>query len=430
MVEPVSAQIPGYSPQYQWYRGSVALADDGRITGSRTSELTIRNVRQGDIGEDYYCVVTGLCGSQTSQVGGLFVGEVTVVRGPQDVRVCVGQDAVLSVQVTSNIPGAVYSYRWMKDGQELSDGGVYSGTGTNVLTIRGVGQSEGGQYTVEVVANPGGAVASASGRVEVDEAPVITVEPEDVAVCEGQVAQMRVGASGGGLRYQWYVGGAALPGATEAQIEQTVVGAMDGLRVRCVVSNDCGEVSSREAVLTVKRQPVIVEQPVGGEVDRGRGIELRVVAEGEGLEYQWKKDGQAIAGATGSVYRIDNFSSSDVGVYVVEVRNECGVVVSSDVRVVLSAVEAEAMAAGYGLRVSPQPAQEQAMVMVHGPVGSAVVVEIVDVSGRVVGQVWRGQLGSGEQVVTTDVSRLASGVYRCVLRSGTYRLSAPFVIVR
>ncbi|MCS7001205.1 MAG: immunoglobulin domain-containing protein, partial [Candidatus Kapabacteria bacterium] len=167
-----------YSPQYQWYRGTVALRDDGRITGTTTSELTIRNVRQGDIGEDYYCVVTGLCGSQTSQVGGLYVGQVEIVRGPQDVRVCEGQEAVLSVQVSSNIPDAVYSYRWYKDGQVLEDGGVYSGTGTSVLRIVGARQAESGQYTVEVVASPGGAVASASAQVVVDRVPVISVEPE------------------------------------------------------------------------------------------------------------------------------------------------------------------------------------------------------------------------------------------------------------
>ncbi|KXB97540.1 MAG: hypothetical protein AA908_06695 [Chlorobi bacterium NICIL-2] len=429
-VEPVSAQIPGYSPQYQWYRGTVALRDDGRITGTTTSELTIRNVRQTDIGEDYYCVVTGLCGTETSQTAGLYVGQVTIVQSPRDVRVCVGQDAVLSVQATSNIAGAVYSYRWYKDGQPLSDGGVYSGTGTNVLRISGAGSAEAGQYTVEVVATPGGAVASASATVSVDAPPVVTSEPADVAVCEGSRAQMSVVASGGGLMYQWYASGAPIPGATDATVEQEVVAAMDGLHVWCVVRNDCGEVTTRQAVVTVKRKPQIVEQPQGGEVSRGGAIELRVVAQGENVRYQWKKDGQAIPGATGSVYRIENFSASDAGQYMVEVSNDCGVVSSSDVTVVLSSVEEEARVAGYGVLVQPQPASERVEVVVSSPAGAMVTVEVVDLSGRVVGQLWQGVVQGTHQRVEADCSQLASGVYRCVLRSGRYRVSTPLVIVR
>jgi hypothetical protein len=429
VVEPVSAQIPGYSPQYQWYRGSVALRDDGRITGTTTSELTIRNVRQSDIGEDYYCVVTGLCGTETSATAGLYVGQVTIEQVPQDVRVCQGQTAVLSVRASSNIPNAVYSYQWYKDGQALSDGGVYSGTGTSVLRIQGARSSDAGRYTVEVVANPGGAVASASAQVSVDEAPVITVEPQDVAVCEGQTASMQVEASGGGLRYQWYAGGAAIPGATGATVEQAVVAAMDGLRLRCVVSNDCGQAESREAVLTVKRAPQIVEQPQGGQVSVGGTIQLRVVAQGENLRYQWKKDGQPIAGATDAAYEIRNFGSSDAGRYMVEVSNECGTVSSSDVAVVVSSVEEEALAAGYSMEVHPQPVGEHGVVLVGGP-SSAVRVELVDGSGRVVKQLWVGELDGQVRRVEFDASGIASGVYRCVLHAGRYRLSTPIVVVR
>jgi hypothetical protein len=361
----------------------------------------------------------------------LYVGQVTIVQSPRDVRVCVGQDAVLSVQATSNIAGAVYSYRWYKDGQPLSDGGVYSGAGTNVLRISGAGNAEAGQYTVEVTANPGGAVASASAQVSVDEAPAITGEPQDVTVCDGQSAAMSIQASGGGLRYQWYAGGAAIPGATQATIEQTVVAAMNGLRVRCVVSNDCGQASSREAVVTVKTAPQIVEQPQGGMVDRGGTVRLRVVAQGENVRYQWKKDGQAIPGATGAEYEIANFGSSDAGRYVVEVSNECGTVTSSDVDVVLSSVEEEALAAGYRLTVQPQPIGDVGIVSIGGPVGSSVEVVLYDGSGRRVMVVWRGVVGgSGMHQVQFGATELASGVYRCVLESGRYRLSVPLTVVR
>ncbi|MCS7000189.1 MAG: T9SS type A sorting domain-containing protein, partial [Candidatus Kapabacteria bacterium] len=113
-----------------------------------------------------------------------------------------------------------------------------------------------------------------------------------------------------------------------------------------------------------------------------------------------------------------------------EVSNECGTVVSSDVQIALSSVEEDALAAGYWLRVHPQPMGSEGVVEVRGPVGSVVRVEIVDISGRVVLEVWRGELGSGLQRIALDVTMLPAGVYRCVLQSGKYRLSTPVVVVR
>lgn len=47
----------GPSLRYQWFIGSLALRDDGRITGSRSPTLTVRRVQTTDE-EDYYCRVS------------------------------------------------------------------------------------------------------------------------------------------------------------------------------------------------------------------------------------------------------------------------------------------------------------------------------------------------------------------------------------
>jgi hypothetical protein len=113
----------------------------------------------------------------------------------------------------------------------------------------------------------------------------------------------------------------------------------------------------------------------------------------------------------------------------VEVSNECGTVSSSDVAVVVSSVEEEALAAGYSMEVRPQPVGEHGVVLVGGP-SSAVRVELVDASGRVVKQLWVGELDGQVRRVEFDASAIASGVYRCVLHAGRYRLSTPIVVVR
>lgn len=45
--------------RYQWFIGSRALSDDGRITGSRSPTLTLRNISVADA-DDYYCRVSML----------------------------------------------------------------------------------------------------------------------------------------------------------------------------------------------------------------------------------------------------------------------------------------------------------------------------------------------------------------------------------
>ena len=52
---------------YQWFRDGVRLSDDGRITGTATSTLTVADVWQADVGR-YSALVLNDCGSTRSQM--------------------------------------------------------------------------------------------------------------------------------------------------------------------------------------------------------------------------------------------------------------------------------------------------------------------------------------------------------------------------
>lgn len=67
----VEVSGPG-SPLYQWRRNGEALVDGGSISGSTTDTLSISPVSRGDAGL-YDCVVTGECGSITSDTARLTV---------------------------------------------------------------------------------------------------------------------------------------------------------------------------------------------------------------------------------------------------------------------------------------------------------------------------------------------------------------------
>lgn len=75
--------------------------------------------------------------------------------------------------------------------------------------------------------------------------------------------------------------------------------------------------------------PAISLQPSGTTSFDGESLVLSVEATGQGpFEYQWNKDGEAIAGATSSTFGIDNASTQDDGDYSVTVTSPTGSITS------------------------------------------------------------------------------------------------------
>lgn len=70
--------------------------------------------------------------------------------------------------------------------------------------------------------------------------------------------------------------------------------------------------------------PVITTQPQPARVIKGVGFSLSVTAVGDGLTYQWRKNGVALSGATDPLYAKPSASSGDVGTYDVVVGNIVG----------------------------------------------------------------------------------------------------------
>ncbi len=163
--------------------------------------------------------------------------------------------------------------------------------------------------------------------------PVITQQPQAVAVCPGGPATLRVAASGTGpLTYQWRRDGLPVPGATQseyavAEVIPSVVGSYD-----CVVSNARGGVASQAASLSLKPLPSITTQPINRVVCRGGVTTFSLVAAGPGpLTYRWQRNGVNLAGATAATLVIANASDADVASYACVVTGECGSTTSAAV---------------------------------------------------------------------------------------------------
>jgi glucose/arabinose dehydrogenase len=78
--------------------------------------------------------------------------------------------------------------------------------------------------------------------------------------------------------------------------------------------------------------PVILLQPGGNTVSQGQSATFKVIASGAAtLNYQWRKNGVDIPGATSESYTVSNAQASNAGQYTVRVSNSAGFVVSNSV---------------------------------------------------------------------------------------------------
>ncbi len=83
------------------------------------------------------------------------------------------------------------------------------------------------------------------------------------------------------------------------------------------------------------KAPLITKQPHGQSALSGSSVTLSATATGTGLTYQWKLNGQNIAGATSQTLVLSSLGRGNGGVYTVTVSNANGSVTSQDTVVIV-----------------------------------------------------------------------------------------------
>jgi PKD repeat protein len=308
----LSVVAAGSGLTYQWQLGGV------NITGATTATYTIIGVAMGDAGS-YTCIVTGSCATVTSTAAVLTVNaNVLITDQPDDLTVCAGDNASFTVAIS----GTAISYQWRKGGSNIA--GATSAT----YTISGITAGDAGSYDV-VITGPCGNVTSAAAVLTVNPAVAITTQPLSATVCEGANATLTVVATGSGLTYQWQLGGVNITGAIAATYSITGVAMGDAGNYTCIITGDCGTVTSSAAVLTVNANVLISDQPVDLTLCTGDNATFSVNVTGTATAYQWRKDGTNITGATSSFYTISGITAGDAGSYDVVITGPCGNVTST-----------------------------------------------------------------------------------------------------
>ncbi len=216
------------------------------------------------------------------------------------------------VSVDGSIP---ITFTWYKNDTLIS-------RATNdTLYFNALAASDAGKYYC-IVNNNWGCDTTAVETVTVQGAPVapkISVHPQLQEVVQGQSASFGVSATGTApLSYQWQKNGSNISGATDSTYTTPATTMADsGALFRCIVSNTAGADTSDNALLQVSKNsitPTVTVQPLHQTVTECEKATFSITATGTiPLNYQWKKNGSNISGATSSDYTTPATIMTDSG---------------------------------------------------------------------------------------------------------------------
>lgn len=218
---------------YQWKK------DGEDIPSANSATYTKQSVAPSDAGS-YTCVVSGEAGtSVTSDAATVTVNALPVIT-QQPSSQTINEGGNISLEVTAT--GAT-GYQWKKDGSDIP-------SATNATYSKsGALPTDAGSYTC-VVTGAGGSVTSNAATVTVNALPVITQQPTNQEITEGETLTLNVVATGA-TGYQWKKGEEDILDATTATYTKEGATAADSGSYTCVVTGAGGSVTSNAATVTV-----------------------------------------------------------------------------------------------------------------------------------------------------------------------------------
>lgn len=284
-----SASASGTLPlRFQWYFNGAPLADNGHVSGSTSTNLTITSVQTNDAGS-YQLVVTNDYGSASSSPATLTILVPATITGqPTNQSVVLNSNASFTVTATGTGP---LNYQWQFKGTNLADSGHISGTTTATLNIANAQTNDVGSYQVTVTNNYG-AISSAAATLTILVPPSIVSSPTNRRVLVGGNVSFSVTVVGTQpLSYQWQKDGTnltdegSISGSTHSTMTITNLQFSDDGAYDVVVSNAYGVDVSTAATLNVATNLPPISSSIGvwGDFDNDGLMDVLLAGDVQGV---------------------------------------------------------------------------------------------------------------------------------------------------
>ncbi len=245
-------------------------------------------------------------------------GPPTITTQPQSQLVCEGR--TLQLTVSSDFGAATFQWR--------KDGALIPGATASAYQVGVAKAADAGSYDVQVFGCNGTSTSNAA-EVTIGLRPKITLQPTGKNVCENDSVSLFADGDGAGATYQWYRNGSIMPGKNTKTLRFALILLADEASYSLHVSGTClPDAVSNEAIVNVIERPAVTVQPTDKNLKVGDTLTLNVDGYGEGITYQWKKNGAVIPGATQKIYRKTGIVRADSGQYEAVITNQCGTVTS------------------------------------------------------------------------------------------------------
>jgi uncharacterized protein (TIGR02597 family) len=138
--------VGGTPLTYKWLKNGVTLSNGGNVTGATSATLTLSGISTADAGS-YSLVASNSYGSTTGLIATVSVNDLTITLQPASQVAALGSNATFHVGATGIAP---FSYRWLKNGIDLSNGGNIANADTSALTISAISAADVATYSVRV----------------------------------------------------------------------------------------------------------------------------------------------------------------------------------------------------------------------------------------------------------------------------------------
>ena len=285
----------GTDLKYQWqvYK-SGAWTNCSINDGARTSTLSLE-AKDSRNGLKYRCVITDDIDDYVTsdEVTLTIVTPLSITTQPSDYSGLEGTTATFNVVASGK--GLKYQWQVMKNGS-WANCSIKDGSKTATLSLEAKASRNGTHYRCAITDENQETIYSNIVYMNVLIPLAIKSEPISCEATTGSTAEFSILATGYGLKYQWqtYKNGAWIncsknDGAKTTTLSLEAKASRNGTQYRCVITDaDQQTVTSNVVTLTVKTPLEIIYEPNDAYGPIGYLAYFHVVAQGDGLKYQWQ----------------------------------------------------------------------------------------------------------------------------------------------